>query len=869
MYSPLMAAAPKVVFNWPPGADEVKTKHVKVTFTYSVIPPGRGSTPEPEKGWGRKYRRAPLPTPPSKGASSSPAKVMNSATQSPPTKDPAPVAAPAVAGTPGGGGGGRDEARPEGASDEGTLQPHSALDRKPASQAATPASDAAEASAIGAGVAVTAASAGGASDTKSKAGKQAVKSVQFLDPLLKVWGEVEVFTVGDWWNARIDKIVTEKSKTARISVSYEQSPGVYGVMPGDEVELVIRQADGIWAYAQQLRHRQPEKPGLLDAAGVGGAGGEAAAGGGTAIAPAPAPPPPAAIAIVKNAAPISNVKRELTMPVKRELMMPGPPTVVAVGLVEGLHMGLQMGVTPPAPLSHAEEDGGNLEAVKEPRWGYYPGHPCYWPLFYTRTDGTKLILTKLKPYPHAYKRVRVRHGSDGDSGNPCNSWTRDLDKEIQEREERRRMGQLSPSLDVDSNKSSPMVASPNNAPPVLSHVGAAPASSGGMLLAPQVVRVGSSDKGSENMANGGDAPRAAHAQDVTSHAQDVTSRVSPSVSPTLEQEATEQAAGEQAALRLKALHALALEDLTKAELKGKLNAKVPKQMLKELARRVETPGDADKEACKYKLKPALWLEVQMDTWSEYSQDDRSVLAIRLARAKEEGAGTLSTARSPADAPASRSPVNQDAAADDKKAPKGHDAGSRGGALRGAGRQGSAFEDVKGGVRSDSAAAPPSKSPPSHELSDNENGMQNGMQIAHKTTLEGTASNKSSSPTDGKQVEASCKTREAAIPRKRARDSSEVSCSEPSSKEARKSEASSSTLPSHALPPGDKDMDRGRESERQGDGRKARTDSSDSPGLMLSPFPLRNPLDDFCATTPCCPCMDASERGTGLQTPMQV
>jgi hypothetical protein len=153
------------------------------------------------------------------------------------------------------------------------------------------------------------------------------------------------------------------------------------------------------------------------------------------------------------------------------------------------------------------------------------------------------------------------------------------------------------------------------------------------------------------MANGGDAPRAAHAQDVTSHAQDVTSRVSPSVSPTLEQEATEQAAGEQAALRLKALHALALEDLTKAELKGKLNAKVPKQMLKELARRVETPGDADKEACKYKLKPALWLEVQMDTWSEYSQDDRSVLAIRLARAKEEGAGTLSTARSPADAPA--------------------------------------------------------------------------------------------------------------------------------------------------------------------------------------------------------------------------
>jgi hypothetical protein len=318
------------------------------------------------------------------------------------------------------------------------------------------------------------------------------------------------------------------------------------------------------------------------------------------------------------------------------------------------------------------------------------------------------------------------------------------------------------------------------------------------------------------MAHAGDAPRAAHAQEATS-------RVSP---------------GEQAAaLRLKALHALALEDLTKAELKGKLKGKVPKQMLKELARRVETPGDADKEACKYKLKPVLWLEVEMDTWSEYSEDDRSVLAIRFARAKEEGAGTSSTARSPSDAHASRSPVNQDAAADDKKAPKGDDAGSLGGALRGAGRQGSAFEDVKGGVRSDCAAAPPAKSPPSHEPSD-----EKCMKIAHKASLDGTASNKSSSPTDGKQVEASCKTREAAIPRKRARDSSEA-CSEPSSKEARKSEASSSILPSsilpsHAPPSGDKDRgkdkdkDRGRESERQGDGRKARTDSSDSPGLML-------------------------------------
>jgi hypothetical protein len=57
LHSHVLTALLHQSFNWPPGKDEVKTKHVKVTFTYSVIPPGRGSTPEPEKGWGRKYRR--------------------------------------------------------------------------------------------------------------------------------------------------------------------------------------------------------------------------------------------------------------------------------------------------------------------------------------------------------------------------------------------------------------------------------------------------------------------------------------------------------------------------------------------------------------------------------------------------------------------------------------------------------------------------------------------------------------------------------------------------------------------------------------------------------------------------------------------
>ena len=74
MLEPTPAAAqqaPKVVFNWPPGQDVEKTKHVRVRFTYSVIPEGRGATPEPERGWGRRYRR--VPPPPSAACTSAPA----------------------------------------------------------------------------------------------------------------------------------------------------------------------------------------------------------------------------------------------------------------------------------------------------------------------------------------------------------------------------------------------------------------------------------------------------------------------------------------------------------------------------------------------------------------------------------------------------------------------------------------------------------------------------------------------------------------------------------------------------------------------------------------------------------------------------
>ena len=41
--------APKVVFNWPPGRDVEKTKHVAVRFTYSVIPEGRAAAEHVEK----------------------------------------------------------------------------------------------------------------------------------------------------------------------------------------------------------------------------------------------------------------------------------------------------------------------------------------------------------------------------------------------------------------------------------------------------------------------------------------------------------------------------------------------------------------------------------------------------------------------------------------------------------------------------------------------------------------------------------------------------------------------------------------------------------------------------------------------------
>jgi hypothetical protein len=90
------------------------------------------------------------------------------------------------------------------------------------------------------------------------------------------------------------------------------------------------------------------------------------------------------------------------------------------------------------------------------------------------------------------------------------------------------------------------------------------------------------------------------------------------------------------------LHALALEDLTNNELKQKvqkLNSKVPKKVWKQLLVDLAIKTDAaaldaesqDKKECKYKLKASVWAEVQIDEWSEYSEDDRSSLALLVQK----------------------------------------------------------------------------------------------------------------------------------------------------------------------------------------------------------------------------------------------
>ena len=572
-----LTTTPKVL-NWPPGKDVVKTKHVKVKFVYSEIPQGRGMTPEPERGWGRRYRRAPLPDQPVKSL------------------------APASAATPAGAAG----------------MMSASASAAPAAQSAAAAHItplAASASAVQSSDAVSTGSGGRAESSKAKADKtekapkQAPKVVAELDSVIGALSLVEVFTQGDWWNARIDKIVIMSRKHAIVSVSYEQTPGVYGVQPGDEVEITIRQADGIWVYADRIKRRT-----------------DAAAPFAAVPAPMPAAAPVMTAAPPAVAPPQRNVKRELAM---------DTASVAAVGSVAAV--AADSAAPAPAQVSLVETLNKGIASPcavpgLQDKPVYFPGHPCYWPLYWARAKGTKLVLTKVKEYPHAYKRVRVTHDN--------NSWSRDLEAE---RQKRRREGEISPALDGDSNKSSPVLASPlSNAPPPLSHSRGAEPSSDGVLLAPQVLRVSTSgapqrlahsdasahppeaskaDCQGAQMLENGQEPEPSEA------GQQRSNSVSPAIDPP---PADEQEAA--AALRLNAVHALALEDMTRAELKEKLMSKLPRQMLKELASPVEPHGQTDKDKCKYKLLSSLWPEVRIDEWHGYSEDDRQVLRIRMSRA---------------------------------------------------------------------------------------------------------------------------------------------------------------------------------------------------------------------------------------------
>jgi len=868
----------KIAFNWPPGKDVEKTKYVKVKFTYSHIPEGRGSTPEPEKGWGRRYRRLPPPpVPPTKSSNS--AAAMPAATGSPST---ATGAAPAVAALPS-------------LAAASVLAPISV----PAYAAAavpttavvmaaahaveaevlakTPNTDAIPSSAVGssdlpaaaaaaaatAEVAVAGAGEPVAADSKprvDKPQKHPPKDVKSLDSLLKVYGEVEVFTLGDWWNARVDKIVVESRKSARVFVSYEQEPGIYANGEGDEVEHVIHQHDSVWVCANKIRTRDSLPGSLLP------------------FAPVPIPalaapsaavyvPPPASaatyvppVAVVVAAAPPPAL---VPSPVKRELVMAGNSGLVVASaastsgsLVEGLHKNL---ASPPG-VAHVKEESGKED---EKLYGHFTGHPCYWPLYWSRSKDTKLTFSRVKEYPRPYKRVRVKHGIEGQTANPLSVWVRDLDKE---RDERQQAGQASPAFDAgDSNKSSPVGATPhssplNNAPPVLSHSRAAEPSSHGVLLAPQVVRASSSNSvvdaastgRSGDMGVADNEPLEAQAAEGKSSKRALTEQDrTASVSPVVLEGASEEQDAVHAAWKRKALHALALEDLTKAELKEKLGVKVPKHILKLLARPIKMDGDAekeDKDKCKYKLNAHLWPQVEIDEWSEYTDDDRVVLRVRMSRVSEN-AGTAGASRSPANTHDSRSPVNKESSTDNGAKISTQAAAASVLTLRAAGSAGSAFGFVKAGQRAGSSSAVVSPQPPKASANGQTPANNDRPKKASEPDKEArdgaeTGSKTRTSPVPGSDTGG--KGRDAAIPRKRRRESSmegEVHAKTPVQDEKRQKVSEAAAL-AQAAPPDaataekerecarDKDKERGRQVEKERDAAKSLPDSSLSPGLSF-------------------------------------
>ena len=521
--------APKLVLNWPPDKpEEQKTKYVRVRFTYSVVPEGRGNTPEPERGWSRRYARKPVP-----GAAN--------------------AKAPALA------------------------SPVALMSSSPVTNTVV----AAATDAIGGGASAAPAAIPFAATEKPKAPKE----VQSLDTLLRLGAEIEALTIGDWYNARIDKILVDSRKAARVFVSWEQIPGVYEVHEGDQVEFPVRSLDGLWVYDSMRQRTGTEQP--------------------------------TAAPLCQPQLPVSSAKRELAMD-----GVPAATEAAYTSLVEGLHKGLN-------PIAGEDACGANKDAGMEDKiYGYYPGHPCYWPIFWVRSAGTKLTFTKVKKFPNQYKRLRVSHGVEGNTDAPRNSWMRDLNKE---RAERQAAGQPSPLLDFDSGKSSPAVApSPTRdpSPPVLSR-----GTSDGVLTQPVGIR------GALNADCS-----------VTPMGAPLASEGGESVSPVVQEGGSVDLldAEQLAVVREKLVHALALEDLTKSDLKDKF--KVSKDVLKSLARPVKD-GQLEKDKWKYKLLPAIWQEVQVDKWAEYTEDDRAAVRVRMARANADGGAGRDSGCSPVENPA--------------------------------------------------------------------------------------------------------------------------------------------------------------------------------------------------------------------------
>lgn len=270
------------------------------------------------------------------------------------------------------------------------------------------------------------------------------------------------------------------------------------------------------------------------------------------------------------------------------------------------------------------------------------------------------------------------------------------------------------------------------------------------------------------------------------------------------------------------------------------------------ARRID--GEQDTDKCKYRLNGNLWHQVQIDDWSEYTDDDRTFLRVRKQRASEEAAPDAA-------GKGSRSPEVKEAAVQHntkEKKESGRSGGgavpdeaARGVALRAGGSEGSAFQDVKAAKRAGPAAvARESKASPIGQSPANEK-TGKGADAEKASRVPSAVQNKSTSPVQGRQETGS----KAGIPRKRKRETSgeapddalktDTKADAAKAADSRSAEGKSDTRASdapYAPPPVDKDKDRereregGRERVREADRdteTQRRADCNLSPGKSLA------------------------------------